>query len=174
MPEITYAVQGFLTVRKRALRVPLSGSLALNADLDSGTFTGDLVLQPSVINRTVFGARIFSATVQIMAEAPVTGRTGQEAGLLATVQVGAVISAVRIADWNVICGDSCRTSTHATVPLRSQPGVRLDEGGRLTGTYDRPPFTGCGWITPLVNLLIAGPGNSVVIDLLPAHPPRAS
>ena len=167
MPEITYAVQGFLTVRRRTLRVPLSGSLALRADLDSGTFTGKLALQPSVISRTVLGARLFSSTVQIMAEAPVTGRTGQEAGLLATVRVAAVITAVRIAGLNVLCGDSCRTTTHATVPLRSGPGVRLDEGGRLTGTYDRPPFTGCGWITPLVNLLIAGPGNDVVIDLLP-------
>ena len=84
MPEITYAVQGFLTVRRRTLRVPLSGSLALRADLDSGTFTGNLALQPSVISRTVLGARLFSSTVQIMAEAPVTGRAGQEAGLLAT------------------------------------------------------------------------------------------
>ena len=173
MPEITYAVQGFLTVRRRTLRVPLSGSLALRADLDSGTFTGNLALQPSVISRTVLGARLFSSTVQIMAEAPVTGRTGQEAGLLATVKVAAVITAVRIAGLNVLCADSCRTTTHATVPLRSRPGVRLDEGGRLTGTYDRPPFTGCGWITPLVNLLIAGPGNDVVIDLLPLPMPGA-
>ena len=80
MPEITYAVQDFLTVRRRTLRVPLSGSLVLRADLDSGTFTGNLALQPSVISRTVLGARLFSSTVQIMAEAPVTGRTGRKPG----------------------------------------------------------------------------------------------
>ena len=33
--------------------------------------------------------------------------------------------------------------------------------------YHRPPFTGCGWITPLVNLLVACPGNAAVIDLIP-------
>jgi hypothetical protein len=81
--------------------------------------------------------------------------------------MAAVITAIRIAGLNVLRGDSCRSTAHAAVALRSGPGVRLDAGGRLTGTYDRPPFTGCGWITPLVNLLIAGPGNDVVIDLLP-------
>jgi len=56
------------------------------------------------------------------------------------------------------------------VPLRSRPGFDLERGGRLAGRYQRPPFTGCGWITPLVNLLVAGPGNAAVIDLIPAVP----
>jgi hypothetical protein len=47
------------------------------------------------------------------------------------------------------------------------PGFNLERGGRLAGVYQRPPFTGCGWITPLVNPLVAGPGNTVVIDLIP-------
>jgi hypothetical protein len=67
----------------------------------------------------------------------------------------------------VISGSSCRTSTHAVVPLRSKPGFSLEGGGRVVGVYHRPPFTGCGWITPLVNLLVAGPGNAVIMDLLP-------
>jgi hypothetical protein len=54
------------------------------------------------------------------------------------------------------------------VPLSgSKPGFNLERGGRLVGRYHRPPFTGCGWITPFVNLLVAGPGNAVVIDLIP-------
>jgi hypothetical protein len=43
----------------------------------------------------------------------------------------------------------------------------LERGGRVAGRYQRPPFTGCGWSTPLVNLLVAGPGNAAVIDLIP-------
>jgi hypothetical protein len=53
------------------------------------------------------------------------------------------------------------------VPLRSKPGFNLERGGHLVGRYHRPPFTGCRWITPFVNLLVAGPGNAVVIDLIP-------
>jgi len=67
----------------------------------------------------------------------------------------------------LIGAGACRTATHAVVPLRSRPGFDLERGGRVVGRYHRPPFTGCGWITPVVNLLIAGPGNAVVIDLIP-------
>jgi len=167
MHEIAYAVRGFLTVRRNSLRVPLSGSLAVRADLESGLFTGDLDLRQSAISRTVLGASLFSATVEITAESPVIGSVDREGQMVATVTVDAVLSAVRAAGRTLISGSSCRTATHATVPLRSKPGFDFEQGGRLVGGYYRPPFTGCGWITPLVNLLAAGPGNAVVIDLIP-------
>lgn len=167
MQEIAYAVRGFLTVRKDSSRVPLSGSLAVQADLDSGLFTGDLVLRQATIDRTVLGVSLFSATVQIVAESPVVGMVDREGQMAATVMVNAVIAAVRAAGQPLTRGDSCRTATHAVVPLRSKPGFKLERGGRLVGRYYRPPFTGCGWITPLVNLVAAGPGNAAVIDLIP-------
>lgn len=167
MYEIAYAVRGFLTVRTRYLRVPLSGSLAARADPDSGDFTGDLVLGRSTISRTVLGVSLFGATVQITANSPVTGQIDREGRISATVTVDAVITDVRACGRTLISGGSCRTVTHAVVPLRSQPDFDLERGGRLAGSYRRPPFTGCGWITPIVNLLAAGPGNTVVIDLVP-------
>jgi len=167
MHEIAYAVRGFLTVRRNSLRVPLSGSLAVHADLESGLFTGDLDLRQSTISRTVLGASLFSTTVQIMAESPVIGRVDHESQMFATVTVDAIIAAVNAAGRTLLSSGSCRTATHAIVPLCSKPGFDLERGGRLVGRYYRPPFTGCGWITPLINLLAAGPGNAVVIDLLP-------
>ena len=167
MREITYAVRGFLTVRKDSLRVPLSGSLAVHADPDSGLFTGDLVLHQATVSRTVLGTSLFSATVQIAPDSPVIGRVDHQGQLFATVTVDAVIADARAAGRTLISGGSCRTATHAVVPLRSKPGFHLEQGGRLVGRYHRPPFTGCGWITPFINLLVAGPGNAVVIDLIP-------
>ena len=167
MHEIAYAVRGFLTVRKDSLRIPLNGSLAVHADLGSGLFAGDLVLDQANISRKVLGASLFRATVQITADSPVLGRIDHEGRMYATVTVDAVIAAVHAAGRTLIGGDSCRTAAQAVVPLRSQPGFDLERGGRLAGRYHRPPFTGCGWITPLINLLAAGPGNAVVIDLLP-------
>lgn len=167
MHEIAYAVRGFLTIRENSLRIPLSGSLSVHADLESGLFAGDLALDQSTINRTVLGVSLLSATVQITAESPVIGRIDHEGQMFATVTVEAVITAAHAAGRMLLSGDSCRTATHATVPLRSKPGFDLKRGGRLVGRYYRPPFTGCGWITPLVNLLAAGPGNAVVIDLTP-------
>jgi hypothetical protein len=43
----------------------------------------------------------------------------------------------------------------------------MARGGRLAGRYQRPPFTGCGRLTPVINLLVAGSGNAAVIDLIP-------
>jgi hypothetical protein len=168
MREIAYTVRGFLTVRKDSLRVPLSGLLTVHADLDSGLFTGDLVLDQSAIRRTVLGASVFSGIVQIRADPPVIGRIDHEGRLFATATVEAVITAGHAAGRTLISGGSCRTATHAIVPLHSKPGFSLDQGGRVAGRYYRPPFTGCGWITPLVNLLASGSGNAAVIDLIPA------
>ena len=172
MREITYEVRGFLTVRRDSWRVPLSGSLTVHVQQGPGPFTGDLVLRPSSISRGVFGARIVRATVQIVPASPVTGRIGPDGQLSATVTVDATITSARAAGWSLTSGDTCRTATQAVVPLRSRPGFRLEQGGRLAGRYDRPPFTGCGWLTPVVNLLAAGPGNAAVIDLIPrtSHP----
>jgi hypothetical protein len=149
------------------LRVPLSGSLTVHAGPDSGLFSGDLTLHRAAVSRTVLGASLFSATVQIAAEGPVIGRIDTEGRMFATVTVDAVITAVRVAGRALISGGSWRTATPAVVPLRSEPGVNLERGGRVAGRYQRPPFTGCGWSTPLVNLLVAGPGNAAVIDLIP-------
>jgi len=167
MREIAYVVRGFLTVRKDSLRVPLSGSLTLHVDPDSGLFSGDLALRQSAISRAVLGAKLFSATVQIEAEPPLIGKIDLEGRMFATVTVHAVIAAVHAAGRAVISDGSCHTATHAVIPLRSRPGFDLKRGGRLVGRYHRPPFTGCGWLTPFVNLLVAGPGNAVVIDLMP-------
>lgn len=167
MRDIAYEVRGFLTVRKDSLRVPLSRSLTVDVDPDPGFFTGDLVLHQATISQTVLGASLFSATVQIVAESPVIGRVDHENRIFAAATVDAVIAAVHVAGHTLISGGSCRTATPAIVPLRSKPAFNLERGGRLAGRYHRPPFTGCGWITPLVNLLVAGPGNTVVIDLTP-------
>jgi len=167
MHEIAYDVRGFITVRHDSERLPLRGSLAIRADLDSGLFSGDLVLGQSTVRRTVLGARLLSVTVQIVAASPVIGRLDGEGRMVATVMVDAVIADIRAARRSLASGGSCRTATQAVVPLSSKPGFDLERGGRLVGRYSRPPFTGCGLITPLVNLLAAGPGNAAVFDLIP-------
>jgi hypothetical protein len=167
MQEIAYSVRGLLTVRGSSLRVALRGSLALRVDRDSGLFTGDLVLDESAVSRAVLGVSLLQASVKITPKSPVIGGFDHEGGILATVTVEAVITAARAAGRALLSGRSCRTATQAVVPLRSRPGFDLERGGRLAGRYHRPPFTGCGWITPVVNLMVAGPGNVVVIDLSP-------
>jgi len=168
MGDIEYEIRGFLTVRRDSLRVPLRGSLTVRVVPGSGHFTGNLVLRPAAVSRRVLGVSLFDATVRIDAESPVTGRIDEQGQMSATVTVDAVLTAVRLGGWTLTGGDSCRTATHAVVPLHSRPGFDLARGGRLAGRYQRPPFTGCGWLTRAINLLVAGPGNAAVIDLIPS------
>jgi len=168
MRDIAYEIRGFLTVRRDSLLVPLRGSLTVRADPGSGLFTGDLVLRPAAIDRRVLGVSLFGATVRIDAESRVAGRIDDQGRMFATVTVDAVLTRVRLAGWTLIGGGSCRTATRAVVPLRSGPGFDMARGGRLAGRYQRPPFTRCGWLTPVINLLVAGSGNAAVIDLIPS------
>jgi hypothetical protein len=165
MAEISYAVRGFLTVRRDWLRVPLRGSLALRVDQDTGLFTGSLELRETSLTRRVLGAALL-ATVRITPESPVVGGPGPRGGIVAVVCVSADITAVVLAGHAVPTG-SCHTATEAVVPLRSGPGFDLERGGRLAGRYQRPAFTGDGWLTRAINLTAAGPGNAAVVDLTP-------
>jgi hypothetical protein len=166
--DIKYEIRGFLTVRRDSLRVPLRGSLTIRAVPGSEHFTGNLLLRPASVGRRILGVSLFGATVRIDAESPVTGWIDERGQMSATVTVDAVLTAVRLGGWTLTSGDSCRTATRAVVPLHSRPGFDLARGGRLAGRYQRPPFTGCGWLTPAINLLVAGPGNAAVIDLIPS------
>jgi hypothetical protein len=166
--DIAYEVRGFLTVRTDWLRVPLRGSLRVRADPGSGLFAGDLILHPAAIGRRVLGVSLFGATVRIEAESPVPGRIDDQGRMSATVTADAALTGARFAGWTLTDGGSCRTATRAVVTLSSGPGFDMARGGRLVGRYQRPPFTGCGWLTPVINLLVAGSGNAVVIDLIPS------
>ena len=166
MEEISYAVRGFLTVRRDSLRVGLRGSLVLRVDPDTGLFTGSLGLDESTLTRRVLGAGLLRATVRVTPESQVVGGPGPADGVVAVVCVSAIITAAQLAGRPLPAG-SCRTATDAVVPLRSGPGFTLDRGGRLAGRYQRPAFTGDGWLTRVVNLVAAGPGNAAVVDLTP-------
>lgn len=170
MHEYAYTVRGFLTVRRDSVRIPLSGLLTLQADLDSGLFSGDLMLHESTIERQILGVSLFRGTVQITAGSPVVGRIGPDGLLFAAATVEAVITSGSAAGRRLLSNGSCRTASQAIVPLRSRPGFSLERGGRVAGRYYRPPFTGGGWLTPIVNLVASGSGNAAVIDLVPATP----
>ena len=170
MRDIEYAVRGFLTVQTDFLRVPLHGTLVVHVDPRSGQFTGDLVLREVSVTRAVLGVGLFSAGLRIEATSPVTGEIDDDGRMVATATVDAVMTGVRAGGFPLIEGGSCRTARAAVVPLRSQPGFDLDRGGNVTGRYNRPPFTGAGRLTPLVNMLLAGYGNAIAIDLTPRAP----
>ncbi len=142
MREIGYVVRGFLTVRRDSLRVPLSGSLTVQPDPDSGLFSGDLALRQSTVRRAVLGASVFSATVQIEAESPVIGRVDPEGLMFAAVTVDAVITNAWAGRRALISDGSCRTATQTVVPVRSKPGFNLGRGNSQGSRVGGPSALG--------------------------------
>ena len=39
------------------------------------------------------------------------------------------------------------------------------KGGNLAGTYTIPPVANCGELTPLLNVIFPGPGNTIKLKL---------
>ena len=130
MSEIAFTVRGFLTVRRSSVRIPLRGSLTIHADPGSGIFTGELALGQTTLRRTALGAAVLDAAVRITAESPVVGHVDPDGRLIAAVAVNAVLDMLRVCGRTVLSGGSCRTATHAVVPLCSRPGFELARGGQ--------------------------------------------
>ena len=60
---------------------------------------------------------------------------------------------------------TCRTSAPSTLTLTNTTPVDLFQPITMVGTYTIPSFTGCGVLTPLLSLLLSGPGNTMTLDL---------
>lgn len=63
--------------------------------------------------------------------------------------------------WNLV-RPSCGTSWPVTVTMSGtvDMGVFLTEGGTFSGEYAIPRFKSCGLLTPALNLVVPGSGNS--------------
>ncbi len=59
----------------------------------------------------------------------------------------------------------CRTAKASTLTLNNTTPVDLSQPITMEGTYTIPRFTGCGLLTPLLSLLLSGPGNTMTLDL---------
>ena len=51
------------------------------------------------------------------------------------------------------------------IKVASQPGFSILKGGNLAGAYTIPQFAHCGLVTPLINVTLTGPGNTITLTL---------
>jgi hypothetical protein len=59
----------------------------------------------------------------------------------------------------------CRTVRASTLTLNNTTPVDLFQPITMVGSYAIPPFRGCGLLTPLLSLLLSGPGNTMTLNL---------
>ena len=113
-----------------------------------------------------FGLIPVTATTHFINNGPTTGTLNLSTGAVTTTShVTLQIVSLSVAGLPVPVGPSCESSTPAVIQVTSQAGFNILKGGNLAGNYTIPQFTNCGLATPLINLTLPGPGNTITLTL---------
>jgi hypothetical protein len=147
------------------------GTFTGTINLTTGELKGNLSLPPATTKIKLFGIPLASATFAIQPTGPVTGHVN-----LATMAV-TVNSSFNFAitkaspsflpNLNLV-GNNCHGAQPVTVNLSGN--VDLAHGSTFSSTYTVPKFTGCGLLTPILNLIVPGPGNTFTATFSPPAP----
>jgi len=169
--KVRYPVNGSTFLKAANATVPLGpGALRSRVNLSNGNVTASLNLPPATGSFKEFGLIPVTATVAFIQNGPTTGKVDLNTGAVTTMSsITLQITSLSVGGLPVPVGPSCQSATPASVALASQPGFSIVNGGTVSGTYTVPPFAGCGLITPVLNLTITGPGNTISLTLGKAH-----
>jgi len=169
--KVRYPVNGSTFLKAANATVPLGpGALRSRVNLTTGAVTASLNLPPATGSFKELGLIPVTATVAFIQNGPTTGTVDLNTGAVTTMSsITLQITSLSVGGLPVPVGPSCESATPASVALASQPGFSIVNGGTVSGTYTVPPFAGCGLITPVLNLTITGPGNTITLTLGKAH-----
>ena len=169
--KVRYPVHGSTFLKAANATVNLGpGTLRSRVNLSTGAVTASLNLPPATGSFKELGLVPVTATVAFIQNGPTTGKVDLNTGAVTTTSsITLQITSLSVAGLPVPVGPACASATPASVSLASQPGFSIVKGGTVSGTYTVPPFAHCGLITPVLNLTITGPGNTISLTLGTAH-----
>lgn len=168
---VRYPVHGSTFIKAANATVNLGpGTLRSTVDLNTGAVTASLKLPPATGSFKELGVVPVTATVAFIQNGPTKGKVDLNTGAVTTTShITLQITSLSVSGVPVPVGPACESATPATVSLASQPGFSIVNGGTVSGTYTIPPFANCGLVTPVLNLTVPGPGNTISIILGKAH-----
>jgi hypothetical protein len=169
--KVRYPVSGSTSIKAANATVPLGpGALRSRVNLNNGNVTASLNLPPATGSFKELGLVPVTATVAFIQNGPTTGKVDLSTGSVTTSSsITLQITSLSVSGLPVPVGPACESATPASVSLASQPGFSIVNGGTVSGTYTIPPFAHCGLVTPVLNLTITGPGNTISLTLGKAH-----
>jgi hypothetical protein len=169
--KVKYPVNGSTFLKAANATITLGpGNLKTTVDLNTGAIVASLNLPPATGSFMELGLVPVTATTAFIQDGPTTGSVNLNTGAVTTTSnITLQITSLSVAGLPVPVGPACESSTPASVTLNSQPGFSITKGGNVSGTYTVPPFANCGLVTPVLNLTIAGPGNTLTLTLGKGH-----
>ncbi len=168
---VRYPVNGSTFLKAANATVTLGpGTLRSKVNLNTGKVTASLNLPPATGSFKELGVVPVTATVAFIQDGPTTGTVDLNTGAVTTMsKITLQVTSLSVSGLPVPVGPACESATPASVALASQPGFSIVNGGTVSGTYTVPPFAHCGLVTPVLNLTVTGPGNTISLTLGKAH-----
>jgi hypothetical protein len=165
--KVRYPVTGSTQIKKLDATAALGpGTLTSTVNLSTGAVTAGLTLPPATVSATELGLVPVTATTAFINDGPTTGTVNLDTGAITTTShITLQITSLTVGGIPVPVGPACESIKPATVTVNSQPGFTIVNGGNLSGTYTIPLFAHCGLETPVLNLTIPGPGNTITLTL---------
>jgi hypothetical protein len=164
--SLTYPVSGSTYINAIHSSIPLGpGTLAATADLTTSAITGSVNLPPATGSFKELGFVPVTATTAFVESGQTTGTLESDGGIQATSHISLKLTSLKVAGIPVPVGNSCQTAIPATITLTSQAGFNALTGGTVSGTYTIPKFAHCLLATPLINLTLPGPNNTITLTL---------
>jgi hypothetical protein len=165
--KVKYPIHGSTFLKAPNATINLGpGTLRVNADLNTAALTASLNLPPATGSFKEAGLIPVTATTAFIQDGPTTGKVDLSTGAVTTTsKITLQITSLSVAGVPVPVGPACESATPASITLASQPGFSIVNGGKVAGTYTVPPFANCGLTTSLLNLTVAGPGNTLTLTL---------
>jgi len=169
---INWTVNASTTLKSLGLSVTVPpGSFVGQVDLTTGAITGNLALPAASKTISFAGLPLATATFAMKETGPITGHVDlatQTVTVNSSFSFSITSATLALAPHLNLVGNSCRGSSPISVNL-SGP-VSLTGASTFSATYTLPKLTGCGLLTPILNLVIPGPGNTFTATFAPPAP----
>ena len=175
IPFNNWQVGGTLGLKKlnQNIQLPASSTFNGEANITQGTISGHTAIPDFTTPVKLLGLVPTQVALSIKETSPTAGTLHfdpQANGIVdASVAADVRIRKLSLLGLSVPPGANCHTSSPVVLPLHgSAPLTKLGiDGISFTGTYTLPRLTGCGLLTPTLNLLMAGPNNPFSLALKP-------
>ncbi len=164
---VKYPVTGSTLLKKVDATAALGpGTLTSTVNLSTGAVTATLSLPPASVSFEELDLIPVTATTAFLSDGPTTGTVNLDTGAVTTTShIILQVTSLSVAGLPIPVPNGCESASPATVTVNSLPGFSIVNGGSLSGTYTVPPFAHCGLLTPVLNLTIPGPGNTITLKL---------
>lgn len=172
IPLNNWQVGGSLGVKKLNQNIQLPPGSVFNGGITGQlTVAGHTTIPDFTTTIKLLGLLPNHISLSIKETTPTTGTVKANPDGTTTTKVTVSndirIKSLRVGALPVPVGSNCHTSSPVVLNLEDTGALDVFKGFAFEGIYTIPKLTGCGLMTPTLNLLMAGPNNPFTATLKP-------